>query len=77
MNQFYQRKSGTPRWVVLLLIPLAFAMGYVVSDDARIEALNDLERITRQQEQLKRDVQALRELGQSIQRQCGATYARI
>lgn len=70
-----QRRARLPRWVVLAMIPLAFAMGYVSSDDERIAALEDLDRVERQQAQLKQQMQQLRELGSAIERQCGARYA--
>lgn len=68
-------RSMIPRWVVIALLPLAFAVGYVSSDDERIAALEDLDRVERQQAQLKQQMQQLRELGSAIERQCGARYA--
>lgn len=72
-----QPRRGIPRWIVIALIPLAFAMGYVSSDDERIAALEELERVERQQAQLKQQIEQLRELGYAIERQCKGRYASL
>lgn len=59
------------RWVILSLIPLAFLCGFALSDDARIEALNELDRVESRQKLLERKVNQLID----ATNQCGARHA--
>ncbi len=51
------RSFSLPRWVVLLLIPLAYLAGYTHADDERIAELRGLEA---RQASMNRDVSELR-----------------
>lgn len=46
-----------PRWVIVLLIPLAYLVGYTTADDERIAELQALEA---KQAKMNRDVSELR-----------------